>query len=75
MARFSALDRRFSQLQMVTRTETPERWLISLALRARCVSSATTCFMYSGAAVRTPSTGKAVRSASMMAISCSSRRG
>ena len=45
MARRSALDMRFSQLQMVTRTETPERWLISGDRRARWVSSATSSFM------------------------------
>ncbi len=60
---------------MLTRTETPERWLISVALRARCVSSATICFMYSGVVVHTPSAAKAVRSASMIAISSATRRG
>ena len=50
IARLSAFDNKFSQLQMLTRTDTPERWLISGALRARCVSSATTCFMYSAGA-------------------------
>src|SRR3970040_444516 len=34
---------------MLTRTDTPDRWLISADWRARCVSSATICFMYSGA--------------------------
>ena len=55
-----------------TRTDTPERWLMSDDARARCVSSATTCFMNSGVTERMPSTGKLVRSASMMAISSAS---
>ena len=60
---------------MLTRTETPERWLMSDDRRARWVSSAMTCFMYSGLRISSPSVTKWVRSASMMAISCSSRRG
>ena len=56
-------------MQIDTRTETPERWLMSEDCRARCVISATICFMNSGLTVRMPSTGNAVHSASMMVIS------
>ena len=72
----SAVASRISLLAIVTRTETPERWLISGDLRARCVSSATTSFMYGGTTtgVRSPSASRVeARSGSTMAISWSSR--
>ena len=55
---------------MLTRTLTPERWLISAERRASCEISATSSSMYGGSsATGWAASGNDTRSCRMMAIS------
>jgi hypothetical protein len=56
-ARFSALEIADSKLLIVTRTETPDDWLISLDARASNVICARMSFMNCGIRTSTPERG------------------
>ena len=67
--------RSVSSLAMLTRTLTPERWLMFGLLRASADSSATTSAMYSGITTRASASGSRLRSCSTIASSSRGRSG